>query len=305
MHSSAEDTPNASSGDLRADQRLEMALQLRARGDVAAAADLIAQALELAPTWPAGLFAHAETLALAGDTSASIAAYRRYLEADPSDVMGAAARLHLLSGGAPPELSAAYVRRLFDQYAPRFDKSLRDGLKYQAPDQLRRLIEESAPARRFGRVLDLGCGTGLMAEALADISKTIDGVDLSPGMIAEARRKNIYASLNVTDLRTALTSARGYDLIVAADVLNYVRDLAPVISSAATALAPGGLFAFTVESDDAEAVSLGPTQRFRHSAKAVESTARTCHFHVRAARPSFFRQEADKPVPGLLILLQK
>lgn len=306
MHSSDEEPASASSGDPRADQRLEIALKLRARGDVAAAADVIGQALELAPDWPAGLFAYAETLEMTGDAAGAVTAYLRYLARDPDDVMGAAAKLHLLRGGdAPPELAVAYVRRLFDQYAPRFDKSLREGLRYQAPEHLRAAIEATAPGRCFDRVLDLGCGTGLMAQALQGVAGIVDGVDLSAGMIAEARRKNFYAKLTVADLRAALAEARGYDLIVAADVLNYVRDLAPVIAAAAGALAPHGLFAFTVEAAEHAPVELGPGQRFRHSRAWVSEAARAAGLALSHERTVVLREEKAKPVAGLVFLLRK
>jgi len=306
LHSSPDEAANASSGDPRADQRLEIALKLRARGDIAAAIDVMSQALELVPDWPAGLFTYAETLDMHGDAGSAATAYLRYLARDPDDVMGAAAKLHLLRGGdAPPELGVAYVRRLFDQYAPRFDTSLREGLRYQAPEHLRAAIEEAGPGRRFNRALDLGCGTGLMAEALRGLAATIDGVDLSPGMIAEARRKNLYAQLTVADLRAALAEARGYELIVAADVLNYVRDLAPVIAAAGHALVPGGLFAFTVEAAERAPVELGPGQRFRHSAAWVSEAARNAGLSGRLTRAAILREEKSNPVQGIVILLQK
>ena len=81
-----------SSGNLTADRRFAYAESLRAAGDIAGAAEVIAQALELAPNWAEGHFALAEALAECGRKTEAVDAYRAYLELDADDSMGAAAR---------------------------------------------------------------------------------------------------------------------------------------------------------------------------------------------------------------------
>ena len=53
-----------------------------------------------------------------------------------------------------------------------------------------------------GRVLDLGCGTGLAGEALRRRAAWLEGVDLSSGMIDQARRKGLYDRLEVAEAVT-------------------------------------------------------------------------------------------------------
>ncbi|MGZ3341913.1 MAG: tetratricopeptide repeat protein, partial [Reyranella sp.] len=135
-----------SSGNLTADRRFAYAESLRAAGDAAGAAEVIAQALELAPNWAEGHFALAETLAECGRKTDAVDAYRAYLELDADDSMGAGARLALLGvDAAPAALPQAYVARLFDQYAGRFDTALTEGLRYRAPLLLREAIVKAAP----------------------------------------------------------------------------------------------------------------------------------------------------------------
>ena len=59
----------------------------------------------------------------------------------------------------------AYVRALFDQYAPRFEFALVDDLGYRGPALLfKAVLSVRAAARKpafFKRAIDLGCGTGL------------------------------------------------------------------------------------------------------------------------------------------------
>lgn len=295
----------SSSGDLAADRRFDLAMQLRGRGDVAAAADVMSQAIALAPRWAAGRFALAETLAMAGETTASLAAFKAYLELVPSDSMGAAARIHLLAGGDVPTFSESYVRRLFDQYAPRFDRALTERLAYAVPELLRAMIDRTLPARRFARAIDLGCGTGLVGAALRERVDWLTGVDLSPGMIAEAERKGAYQRLTVGDIVTTLAGERDLDLALAGDVLCYVRDLAPVFAAVDRALRPGGAFAFSVERGDGAAVTLGPGHRFQHGAALIHQLAGAGGFSIAAEQTARLRQDGGKEVIGLLFILSK
>src|SRR5436309_14508360 len=102
-----------SSGDLLADARYDLARGYAADGDLAAAADLYAQAVELAPGFASAWFALGETREALGDREAARAAFERALAADPDDRHGAALRLARL-GGADPAKQAlpGYARPL-------------------------------------------------------------------------------------------------------------------------------------------------------------------------------------------------
>src|SRR4029077_18883888 len=122
--------------------------------------------------------------------------------ADPQDRHGASLRLARLGPGEPGTAGLQrHVRTLFDQYAPRFDRALED-LGYRAPALLRDAV--TAHGTRFGTMLDLGCGTGLAGAALRPQVDWLVGVDLSPKMIEEARRKGVYDRLAVGDIAAFL-----------------------------------------------------------------------------------------------------
>src|SRR3954447_14014642 len=123
-----------------ADRRYALARDYAADGDLAAAADLYLQAVELAPGFASAWFALGEARQALGDCDAARVAFERARAADPQDRQGAALRLARL-GGADPGTQAlhGYVRTLFDQYAPRFDRALAD-LKYAAPEMLRHVV---------------------------------------------------------------------------------------------------------------------------------------------------------------------
>src|SRR3954462_6923287 len=216
-----------------ADRRYALARDYAADGDLAAAADLYAQAVELAPGFASAWFALGETREALGDGEAAHAAFERALAADPDHRHGAALRLARLGRGDPAtEALHGYVRTLFDQYAPRFDRALED-LGYRAPTLLRNAVTKHGA--RFGTMFDLGCGTGLAGVAFRPHVDWLAGVDLSPKMIEAARKKGLYDRLVVGDIAPFLAEqqARSADLIIAADVFAYIADFAEVCAAVA------------------------------------------------------------------------
>src|SRR5215813_4849759 len=242
-----------SSGDLVADRRYRWAIDHARRGDFLAAADILVQTVELVPGFATAWFALGAIRDRLGDRAGAVAAFSAARDADPEDYHGA--RLHLArlgAGEATPEMSETYVRRLFDQHAPDFDTTMLERLDYRGPQLLLRAVQSVAGERlRIGSMLDLGCGTGLGGAAFRPYVDWLVGVDLSPAMITKAREKGLYDRLAVDDLRRFLDAEADahalYHLVLAADVLVYVNDLAPVAASAARVLAPAGALAFTVE----------------------------------------------------------
>jgi predicted TPR repeat methyltransferase len=300
----------AISGDLRADRRFLYAEANAAEGDYAAAAELLEQCLEIAPDWAPAWFGLGQARERLGEWDAAVAAYGRVLAADPQDVLGASLALARL-GAAPTPASAtpAFVARLFDQYARRFDAHLVEGLAYRAPALLRDAVVEVCARTnrpmRFGRALDLGCGTGLAGAAFRACVDRFEGVDLSAGMLAQARAKGIYDALHTGDVADHLRTSRdrSLDLIVAADVLVYIGDLAPLFTQLARVLTSDGLFAFTAETHDREGYAIGNETRFAHSKKYIENTARQVGLSVRLLNEGSTRRNKRAVVPGLIGVL--
>jgi predicted TPR repeat methyltransferase len=295
-----------SSGSPLLDRRFAWADGMMARGETYAAAELMEETLARAPEFLAGWFLLASAREQMGDRRGASEAYRRALALDPEDRMGIALRLARLGEReAKGAMSAVYVRTLFDQYAPRFDHELREALHYCAPDLLRNAIESVFGLRwRFSRVLDLGCGTGLMGEALRDKAVELVGVDLSPEMTAAARRKGIYDRLIIADLVSFLEAGpEPYQLIVAADVLVYFDDLAPVLERTARCLAAGGALAFTVETHPGEGMVLRDTLRYAHGEAHVRAAAAAAALRTLRLERASSRRERNTPVEGLLAVL--
>jgi predicted TPR repeat methyltransferase len=303
----------ASSGDLIADRRYRWALDLAARGELAGGADVLIQTVALAPAFAAAWAALGALRVQLDDQSGAIAAFEAARNFDPQDVHGA--RLHLArlgAGDAAPRMTDAYVRRLFDQYAARYDTALTEQLAYRGPELLRRAVDAvmttAGRATRFGAVLDLGCGTGLCGAAFRRHADWLAGVDISPAMIAQATVKGLYDRLVTGKLEAFLAheaaSGGKYHLVLAADVFVYLNDLSPAMAAIARVLAPAGIVAFTVERHAGHGVKLLPTLRYAHAEAYVRETLGAAGLAVAHLAETPVRSEKGVPVDGLVVVAQ-
>jgi predicted TPR repeat methyltransferase len=297
-----------SSGNLIADRRFEWARDCKAKGDLAEAADLLMQTLELAPDYASAWFVLGELREKLGDRAGAVVAFERAKAADPQDRHGAI--LHLIRLGNRPRtaMPEGYVRALFDGYAPDFEKALTEGLRYQAPDLLFGAVKAAHGEQRmkFGSVLDLGCGTGLAAAPFRPFSDWIVGVDLSPAMLAQARGKGLYDRLIESEVLAFLVSEEKikarYHLMLAADVFMYFDDLKPALRAIAQTLASPGQIAFSVETHDGEGVVLRETLRYAHSQGHVRAALDAAGLKLFSLDSVSTRTEKGVPVPGLIVV---
>jgi predicted TPR repeat methyltransferase len=300
-----------SSGDMIADRRFEFARDLQLKGDLAAAADLLLQATELAPNFASAWFTVGELREQLGQRDEAIAAFRRACAADPDDRHGASLRLMRLGAEQVASMPHAYVQVLFDQYAPRFEAALVGDLRYRGPALLfRAVLAVRASARKpslFKHAIDLGCGTGLAAAAFAEEVDRFIGIDLSPRMIERARSTGLYAELEVADMVQGLRGRpeASADLILAADAMVYVSDLAPVLREVTRVLVAGGLLAFTVETHGGDGVMIGAGLRYAHGESYVRAQVEAAGLTLLQCEDQSARNEDNVPVPGLVVIARK
>jgi len=323
--------------------RLGQAFMLAGRH--AAAAELLAHCAATAGGTPGLAALQAQNILLAGDATTAIAMARTALAAGAADAalhsvlahalvaegrLGEAAPHFTIAARLVPEngylahLAAAatgtgtdrapdsYVASLFDGYAPRFEGSLL-ALGYRVPGLVRRAVERCLPAvadgaAKLGPVLDLGCGTGLVGVALADVlGGPLTGIDLSRGMLEQAAAKGLYAALHQAEIGAVLREEMpAQALIVAADVFCYFGRLDGVLALCRERLAPGGLLLFSVERippDDLEREGwrLGPSGRYAHAPGYLADCLATAGLSVLEWREESLRLEAEGPVEGLFV----
>jgi len=240
----------------------------------------------------------------AGEAEKALAAFAAVLPDAQPELAAKIAEAEALR--SEPRANARYVRHLFDQFSADYDRRMLEHLRYAGHTILRQLANLVLPVKQDLFVLDLGCGTGLVGEAFRDIAARLDGVDLSPAMIAKAGERGIYEHLAVADIEFALAqSSTAYDLILAADTLVYLGDLGAVFAGAARALKPGGAFLFTVERSEDQDFSLGPKRRWHHSESYIRGAAACAGLDLAGLIRCSPRTEAGRPVEGLAVALTR
>ena len=239
----------------------------------------------------------------AGENEAATASFRRALKLDPGHQLAAHMLAALTDGEAAPRNT--YVRELFDYYAGIFDTHLTTTLAYDVPARMRAVLDAALPDRAFERALDLGCGTGLVAEALAGRVGAIDGIDIAPAMIEAARARDRYRHLEAAEIGDYLARAStegAYDLVTAADVFIYVGRLEGIVPGVARALRPCGHFVFSVEETAAADVAIRSSGRFAHGLGYLDGLARGAGLTPVRSEAVGIRKEHGVPIPGRILL---
>lgn len=151
-----------------------------------------------------------------------------------------------------PDLNNAYALsgaedclRLYADWADNYDTDFAAGMDYVLPAQVAAAWMEGGGN---GPVLDIGAGTGLLAEALRALGYTgaVDAVDLSAEMLARAGKKQLYRALHQADITRPLRLEPGYGGLVSSGTFTHghvgPEGLPPLLAVAA----PGALFALSV-----------------------------------------------------------
>ncbi len=260
------------------------------------------EAVRLRPDYAVAWVNLGEQCYVARRDAEAVQAIDRALALDP-DNAGLAHLRDAIAGVQTGRAPDEYIRGFFDRFAADFDARLVGDLEYRTPQRMAEFLAPwLEPRRGTLRVEDLGCGTGLSGAVLKPFAARLAGVDLSGQMLARARERGLYDELAEAEICAYLDArpAGACDLVAAMDVFVYLGDLAPVFGSVARALAPGGLFAFSVERLDGEGeYRLARSGRYAHSAAYLRALAARHGLAEWKMEETVIRKEANEPVAGL------
>lgn len=214
---------------------------------------------------------------------------------------------HLLAsinGKTPKSAPKAYVKELFDEYAPKFEQSLVRALEYNAPKELAKIITAKQPIEALGSVLDLGCGTGLAGVELKQFCSNLEGIDLSNAMIEQARSKNVYDRLTQSDILDYLSTAElDFDYFIATDVFIYVGELTNVFHLIKSRNKRKGHLAFSTEHTERESFFLETSGRYSHSLSYIEGLCKKIDCRISHFTKTDLRKEKDGFLVGGLYVV--
>jgi predicted TPR repeat methyltransferase/thioredoxin-like negative regulator of GroEL len=284
----------------------ELILSLVRCGEFEKAVDAARRAVRHGAIGPCGFGLLGHALSSMNQHANAAEAYQEAYKLAPEDPY---VRHMVAASGALPDGTRApadYLRAVFDGYADRFEQHL-IALGYRVPGLLRAMLLEAPAASEHGPSLDLGCGTGLMAVALGDLSiHPLTGVDISGRMLTHAAAKQTYASLVQSDLLSFIRQPGiNWKLILAADVLCYMGPLGQIFSSIAERLLPDGRFIFSVELLSSQgpdaSFCLGRNARYAHTECHVMDALSAAGLAADQVRYEIIRNEVGVPVRGLLV----
>lgn len=243
----------------------------------------------------------------AGHATEAEALLREALARDPADAIGAGPMLSILTSADPPARAAdAQMARLYAGKAAGWDNGASG---YRAAVLVADALRPALPAS----VLDLGCGTGLVAEALKPGVERLVGVDLSEAMLAKAAEKRIYDELHQGEFVAFLNqSGETFDAIACAATLIHFGDLARPFAAMAGRLKPGGLVAMTLfPLDDPSSFAVHPKAGlaqngvFAHGRGYIAEVAQACGLEVVEIRDEVHERFEGSETMGLLVLLHR
>lgn len=142
---------------------------------------------------------------------------------------------------AAPDTKSRYVRRLFATIAERYDLITRL-LSYGQDRKWKARLVTLAAAANGARALDLACGTGDIAFALAARGAQVAGLDITHRMLQLARAKGSGASFLAGDMLALPFRDREFDIVTAGYGLRNVSDIGRALAEIHRVLKPDGRF---------------------------------------------------------------
>jgi predicted TPR repeat methyltransferase len=278
-----------------------------ARGLYLPAVTWFHRARQLNPEGTEYLYPYGHALVMRNSIEEAAAVFEKWTKAEPDNPIAQHLASAALGRQEIKKASPDYVKTLFNSCAARFDDTLAR-LHYRGPEIVLGALQQTAQPPASGwRIIDAGCGTGLVGAQLRPIAQRLVGVDLSPGMLDMAHGRSVYDELvNEEIIEFLRNHPRDFDVLTAADVLTYLGDLGEFFQAAAAALEPEGIVVVLVEALNGKSnYRLNPTGRFCHSRQYLSDSMRGAGFRVEFIREDSMRHEGGAPTPTLVAVGRK
>lgn len=190
---------------------------------------------------------------------------------------------------------AEYSRILFDNFSSSFEATMRD-LDYNLPQLISQELGDLS-----GKIVDLGCGSGLIGEKIKRDGNQLIGVDISSNILTLTKQKNIYHELVCADIMEYMLNKPNADWFIAADVMGYIGDFKKLV-----AMVYPSNFCFSVAIDkNSDTFSLHPNGRFAHNPSFVRKILKDIGYKKIDEKHMVIRYEDKHPVEGVLFVAKK
>jgi len=308
-----------------------LAMILAENGDVQGAADRLLQALQIEPTHLPSLLVLGGIFMQCGDTDASEKAFTHVLALAPdhplawysmlellhqngrgreamtrlSEVIaavGSAATLRhlraLYNGDVPPhapkEFIASFYGAFIDMFEPWIVGSADAPHVAELAAELRKLPE--LEGKKHLSLLDLGCGTGILAHKLSDILAIVVGVDVTPQMLKIARRSGHYDVRYELDIQDYVTGSETiFDVVLSTGALRWSGNLQPFFHAVRGVMHKDSILGFMLDKEPSTlAYSVANHGRYSHHLSYVCDVAGSEGFRLVKHKEWSYTPEDDK-----------
>ena len=223
--------------------------------------------------------------------------FQHTISLDPVHV-AAQRMIDAIEGNHGSVVCPEYVADLFDSYASHFEESITH-LGYKTPEQFGAVFRKLSFHQAPEKLLDLGCGTGLVGQVFSSLVPQMVGVDLSQQMLYRAVTKGLYQDLYHCEALAFLKESEDdYDVIIAADMIIYVKELIEFFELVFERLKPDGVFLFSSESSESRDFEIMKSGRIAHSPSYIISELRAAGFSLEIQESVVIRTEKEQPVYG-------
>lgn len=264
--------------------------------------------LEADPTDASALLGHLQVAIMANDMQSAQADGERLLKLSTENPIFNYWN-EVANGPTPKTMPSEAVLAIFENGRTKlYDKQVKDKLGYKLPTLAADWIRTRYSTLQLN-VLDLGCGTGLVASTLGRIQGAMVGVDLSMQMIEQAGQHDVYDKFHTVNVLDALVATPDalYNVLTACEVFPYVGDLTQVVPNAFRLILPGGHFIFSCEAapEAGSDLVLKNGLRYQHKLSHVLSLCLAAGFEIQENQALTLFTENGQAVQGFAICAYK
>ena len=192
-------------------------------------------------------------------------------------------------------LKEGEAKSLYRDWADSYDADLVESLGYVGPVRVADIAHSCCPDVS-ARILDVGCGTGLVAQRLSQLGhKQIDGLDFSKEMLEVARSKDIYVDLMNADLTKTLSiNPSVYDLVVSCGTFTHSHVGPEVFDELLRIIRPNGIVCVSINAEIYE------SNGFYKKLSNLESAGK-----ILIESKTTIKLTVNEPVDGFVVVFKK
>jgi len=279
---------------------------LQELGKLAEAEASYRQAVTLKPNFAEAYLALGKHSKIIGQNSKAVEYFQQALNLDFEESLGASLELAYLGIGHVPEKTPIrYMQEFYKKKSKIWSGSANRSL-YRGHLLIENAFKQTHELGNKVEILDLGCGIGSLAKFLRLYSKNLVGVDLSPHMLIEADKTQLYDSLHEKDLIQYLGEVSNcYDSVVAAATLIHFFNLENIFSLVRQSLKSNGKFIFSTFEGKQKDSELNNFLMYAHSDDYISTLSNRLNFRISYRQKDIHEYHGNEPVRSIIYVLEK